>query len=1004
MSVRRGLVLALVTTFCCEQLCSQKLATAYSVDQGLPQSTVTSIYRDNEAYLWVGTGDGLGLFDGWNFHQVRSSSDKKNTITNSSIRGIVASSDQKTIWVGTEGGVNQFDRFTLSLLKHLSSVKVPGVMEVPIFANDTAVWILSGGAGLFRMRIADGRSTLVSPHGFEGSCGVADRNNSVFYTDNASNLIWVDLQTNTSVVIPLPFGLNALNVKSIVEVPSGAGLIVLLTDKGLFQLNGKSKLITRLGLGDNTFSDSTMAFRSMAIHPDGSWWFGITGQGVYRYDPMVRKIRPCLWQQDGTYVGGMLKAPTQIICDDYGVVWCGTDGNGLVKLLHSRIVFHEKFSEHLVTDTCKWFTRCFYEISPEKYLVGTYKGGLELVDHESNSIHKVGEGDLWKGVTPLFITESGDGRLLIGTDQSLLLMDPRSWETEKVEFATYNSGSYTGFLRTADGRLLIYGSKGLFEFSGSSSPQFSASPIGGCSTNVSSVFQMTDGRIIVSVLAEGFAVLNAKVELIENISFEAAGLPSTVLIRGMCNDIQGGLWIGTNDGLVLMDNQFRISKKVTTADGLSDNTIYDLDYIGTTRTIVLTTGHGITFFDPVANQFVRYSHGDGLPSDECNSGALLHAPSGLLYVGTVSGFVRWNPNASGRCFKNSLVLSSLTSDPDAPGGILRESIVRDHGNSTIELLIWQTDFAFPEKVIFEYQLDGSDEKKTTVQGLLKLNYASLASGFYGFMCSASVPGCPPARISKLFTIKIVPPFWMSGWFIGLTTMGGVLLITLVLFVIMRLRFQRKIRKLKMQQELDKVRQRISRDIHDEIGAGLTRIALSGDLMSQKFLHDDPSFDKLKWIAGTARELSQNMKEVVWSVNPHYDSLDHMVAYFRSHTSGVAENADMRFSYSGEENLPELHVNPESRRNLLLILKETLSNMGKHANATEVALKITWHDNLFSMSITDNGKGFDLNSPEGVNSNGLRNIRQRAESIGFLVSITSSIGKGTQIKVSGQLTQ
>lgn len=978
---------------------AQQLITVYSVDQGLPQSTVTSMYRDNEGYLWCGTGAGIGLYDGWQFHSVKSTGPKENPSLNSIVRGIVPSTDQKTIWVGTESSLNQFDRLTYRLLHSFDIDKRPGIGEVPIYANDTALWAMISSQGLYRIRIADGRSARLTNEGFLDHAGMAADGQSIVFIDTTHQICIYNVLTNTATYVVTPASLGSATVNCVKSLPGQPKSVLIASSHGLWMLNLDDNTIKRFQLGNPLYNDTAMNFRAFDFHPDGSLWLGAQGLGVFRYDMIQHTLRPCNWQQDGTNAAKYLANVTSISCDAYGVVWCGTDGAGVVKMLHNRVVFHERFTQTLVTDTCNWFCRSFYELSPDRYLVGTYRGGLRLVNHTTNTITTITTGPLWQDATPFFITESGDGRLLIGTDKNLLLLDTTDYSTTAVDVRINFQAKYIGSVRLNSGDILVYGSNAMRKLELGPVPRLS--DIIGRTVNITSAILLSDGTVAVSTYYEGIEIIKPDLNIDKVHSYQSIGISDATIVRRLYQSSKGAMYLATDAGLSLLDANYKLSRTLTVDDGLSDRNIYDMVYIGNDE-LLLSTGHGITILNLITNKCLRYSGGDGLPSEECNTGALLLSESGLLYVGTPSGFVRWNPANRNTCYRKCSILASFTENESGSTGIINESIVRDYGSGSVEVNIWTTDFAFPERTMYGHKLDGADAAFSNEMGLRRITYAALGSGFYSLLVTAAIPGCEETGTVKLLTIKIVPPFWISGWFIAISIMGVVVIITLILFVVMRMNYQRKLRKLRMQQELDKVRQRISRDIHDEIGAGLTRIALSGDLMSQRIATDDAQYEKLKTIAGTARELSQSMKEVVWSVNPHYDNLDHMAAYFRSYVAGVAENGDLRFVYTADEQWPDIQVNPETRRNLLLILKESISNAVKYSQATELRLELHWKNNQFSMLIADNGKGFDLQAAEGVNSNGLRNIRQRAEASGCIATITSSPQNGTSIGIVGAI--
>lgn len=977
-----------------------QLITAYSVDQGLPQSTVTSLYRDPEGYLWCGTGSGLALFDGHAFHTPVQSEGKEDVKLTSITRGIIPSTDGKTCWVGSENSVNQIDRYNYRVLRSFDLVKQKGWAEVPVLANDTALWVTCSGKGLFRVRIRDGKVTPLTHSGFNSHPGISSDQQLIFFRDTSGALITFNTRTNAIRSVLMPQRIARCLIYEIRPSPAHKDELLILTETGMMRYNYVTGLFQSFSFGDPAHVDSTLHVSAMDVDPDGYWWIGIVGQGVFRYDPQQHTLRPCMWQQDGTHAGKIVTTPTRIVCDAYGVVWCGTDGAGIVKLLHNRMVFREKYRDLLVTDTCTWFTRCFYELSPQRYLVGSLRGGLMLVDHDQHTMHRVTSGNLWKDVTPFFITGSGDGRLLVGTDQSLLLIDTLSWITEQVQTGSSAGGRFTGYLRLRSGEIWVYGNRGISRFSNDPLPMLS--PPFGKPARVSAAVELRDGRIIVAGSPEGLRVFTSAGVFVADYDFiHHIGMPAETQVRGMVADESGMLWLASESGVYLLTPQFKMVERFSVENGLPDNSIYAMTMVSSSL-LALGTGHGFALLNTYNRSIQSWHSADGLPSEECNTGALYFSASKQLYIGTTGGFVRWNPLHTVTCYRASRVLASYGANDRGATGIIQEPIIRDYGSGSIELEIWNTDFAFPERTLYTRQLDGAETVSTQEMGVRRVTYAALSSGLYSFLCSTEIPGCAPGALTKLLTIKIIPPFWMSGWFIGLSSVGAVLIITLILFAVIRLRYQRKIRTLKMQQELDQIRHRISRDIHDEIGAGLTRIALSGELMARKVTADQTAHEKLRGIAGTARELSQSMKEVVWSVNPHYDSLDHMTAYFRSYVSGVAEEADIRFTYIADETFPDMEVNPETRRNLLLILKEAVSNAMKYAAATELKLELHWDKRRFTMEFSDNGKGFDLKDQSKVNSNGLRNIRQRAEASGLMVAITSSPGSGTQLRIYGPL--
>src|ERR1044072_9119790 len=204
---------------------AQQLITSYSVDEGLPQSTVPALFRDNDGYLWCGTGVGLSLYDGWEFHSPKRSGEKENPSLNSHVRRIIASSDQATMWVGTETTLMQFDRYNYRVLHSFDLLKQPGIAEVPMYANDTAVWAVVWTQGLYRVRVADGKSTRITTTGFRDCAGMLMDGQHIVFTDSSGNLITYNILTAELKSTPLP---ETLKRKRIYGYKSQKGALTMV--------------------------------------------------------------------------------------------------------------------------------------------------------------------------------------------------------------------------------------------------------------------------------------------------------------------------------------------------------------------------------------------------------------------------------------------------------------------------------------------------------------------------------------------------------------------------------------------------------------------------------------------------------------------------------------------------------------------------------------------------------------------------------------------------------
>ena len=197
------------------------------------------------------------------------------------------------------------------------------------------------------------------------------------------------------------------------------------------------------------------------------------------------------------------------------------------------------------------------------------------------------------------------------------------------------------------------------------------------------------------------------------------------------------------------------------------------------------------------------------------------------------------------------------------------------------------------------------------------------------------------------------------------------------------------------QLIVKERSRISSDMHDEIGSGITHIALLSELI-QTQQKDAPDVKKgINIIATSARKLVQTMSEIIWALNPQNDTLENLLAYIREQSYQYFESLEMHFDIDFPDEVPDIKLSNAERRNLYLVTTEALNNAMKHAEATAIQLTMEIKNLNGCFSVIDNGKGMNL-AKINAGSNGLVNMKKRMQDIGGTIDWIT-VEKGTQVK-------
>jgi len=252
-------------------------------------------------------------------------------------------------------------------------------------------------------------------------------------------------------------------------------------------------------------------------------------------------------------------------------------------------------------------------------------------------------------------------------------------------------------------------------------------------------------------------------------------------------------------------------------------------------------------------------------------------------------------------------------------------------------------------------------------------------------------------IATAFEDFVRPHFWQRKLFVGLT-MGGLLLaVGTTVRLLEQRRSLQQIRRLEKENAVATERARIARDIHDELGASLTKIHKLSEMLEQQ---DDPEgrVNTLsQTISHTARHTIQTMDEIVWAVNPKNDTLKEMADYLVFFTEGFLRHSGVTCLLDVPLNLANTKVVAEIRHNIFMVVKEALNNAVKHAEAHEIRFELLHTGNMLEIKIIDDGRGFHQGHTL-VTGNGLENMRKRMSAIGGETEIQSEPGRGTKVRL------
>jgi signal transduction histidine kinase len=276
------------------------------------------------------------------------------------------------------------------------------------------------------------------------------------------------------------------------------------------------------------------------------------------------------------------------------------------------------------------------------------------------------------------------------------------------------------------------------------------------------------------------------------------------------------------------------------------------------------------------------------------------------------------------------------------------------------------------------------------------NYDYVPPGRYVFHVAGL--STPEGKLAAEITVPIYVPqhFWLTPSFIFFCSAAGALIVAGLARYYTRRRMRFQLERLEWQQSLERERTRIARDIHDDLGSGLTRISMLSASARDQARAPAHLTGELDEITQTARELVGAMDEIVWAVNPGHDKLDSLIAYCGKYAQDFFKSTGLQCRLNLALDVPDWTLTSQVRHNLFLAFKEALNNAARHAGARTVIISARVEGVNFILTIKDDGHGFDPSAPGG-GGNGLANMQHRLSEIGGQCIIESAAGNGAAVK-------
>ena len=291
-----------------------------------------------------------------------------------------------------------------------------------------------------------------------------------------------------------------------------------------------------------------------------------------------------------------------------------------------------------------------------------------------------------------------------------------------------------------------------------------------------------------------------------------------------------------------------------------------------------------------------------------------------------------------------------------------------------------------DSVKYKYQLENYEMDWISTDYPVA-RYMNLPFGTYNFVIIANQNGKEVSKFQYDFEVqKSVSEAW---WFYPMLALYGLILIGGGIYLFFLYNFRQKMK-------VQKIRNKLAADLHDEIGSSLSSIAMSSNFIEQNYKSEPPELLQiLSQIKADSEDTVNTIRDTVWALHADNDSIEILIEKIHSFALQMFVNKDIRLTFENKIKLNKMpKLNLDARKNLFLIAKEAINNITKHSNATEAKIIFTQSKENVFLNISDNGKGYNLN--ENFEGNGLKNFKKRADESYMELKIESKIGGGTNI--------
>jgi signal transduction histidine kinase/ligand-binding sensor domain-containing protein len=976
--------------------------------QGLMNNFIVGIITDAQGFTWVSTSTGLQRYNGYTLQTVTPVADGDTILINYPVYFLEAGNN--SILIGYKDGILEYSPSSNTFKKKISRVSHERFMYalMPVKQTSEGIWCFEETKGII---IFNKNGIAVQQFPASQSANIEDmlrtegynitrklitsNEHFIFLRATLKSILQIDIRTHVTKTIDYPgagiIGMECDNSK--LFIASGDGLAFLRISDGAV-----SKVFKYESLNSYAVTRCSIALSA------NNHLLVTVEKHLYEFDTaFIRHKEIISLNREPLLNTGYI----QVVYEDrFRRIWLLTHED--IKRIQDA---ETPFAQYIYPKKKDNFIKAlYYDKDKNILLAGGFAGFIQLYDSSGNALWD--EPLASKDAKSILSIEkcSDDHYLIVTSGFGIFMLRLQARQINRVDLSyistlqseIFNNSYSNNLQRVDDSTIFISTKSNVFSCSIHDNRISKAQPLvkdGQISGSAVSCFIYASDKTLWVSLVAGVIL-----EIGRSGAGKRIDVPDHHVVRCMAEDGRRNIWVGTEKGLFIYDPSGILIMHFNRQSGMLNDFIYKLLPANAAHTdFFASTNFGLSFISK-DGKVENYTRDLGLQENEFNTGSGTMSPTGKLFFGGINGTTAFYPSNLFTASDSSLihitrlVVNDSLYEPNG-GAWNHDSIRLSHDRNHVQFDIAATGVLAPTEYLYRYRLNGFEKAWQTTNQATGIRY-TLEPGSYLLEINCSPLLFSNSVFHKKLTIIIDPPFWKTWWFVVIASLIAGTIIFGISYYVIWLRYQQKSRRLEMKQQLANERERISRELHDNIGSQLSYISNNIDWLAeaQGSFSKEEETKRLCIVNDTAKNLVADLRETIWAMKSEAIMLDDLADKLKSFLQTqcilkpqldvvITENIGKNYRFSPTEAL-----------NVFRTCQEAIVNSMKHSNAERICFSIqSGVTEDFSFVIEDNGKGF-IQQKSYNNHYGLENMMHRSAESGAKLLIHTQPGMGTKVSI------